>query len=56
MMVGLASRRWPWEAVLSRRLFFDREDLPAPWPELYRREWATPLLPSNTRHALVRGF
>jgi len=56
MMVGLASRRWRWEAVLSRRLFFDREDLPAPWPELYRREWATPLLPSNARHALVRGF
>ena len=56
MMVGLTDRRWSWRRVLSRRLFYNRIQLPEPWPELYRRDWTTPLLPSNARHRLLRAF
>jgi hypothetical protein len=56
MSLGLSDAPWTWKRVLSRRLFFDRIDLPEPWPVLYRREWTTPLLSSNTRHRLVRAF
>jgi len=38
------------------RLFYDRIELPEPWPMLYRREWTTPLLPANARHDLRRAF
>jgi transposase-like protein len=34
----------------------DRAQLPEPWPELYRRDWTTPLLDSNARHRLRRAF
>ena len=56
MLLGLSDAPWSWKRVLSRRLFFDRVDLPEPWPVLYRREWTTPLLSSNNRHDLVRAF
>ncbi len=55
-LLGLTDRRWNWRRVLSRRLFYNRTRLPEPWPELYRRDWTTPLLPSNARHRLLRAF
>lgn len=56
MRLGLTERRWRWRDVFRRRLFFGRHTLPDPWPELYRREWTTPQLPSNTVHALRYAF
>ena len=56
MMLGLATRPLRWRDVLRRRLFFGHYRLPEPWPELYRREWTTPLLRSNTVHALRYAF
>lgn len=56
MRLGLTDRRWNWKRVLSRRLFFDRIPMPEPWPMLYRRQWETPLLPSNARHDCRRAF
>lgn len=57
MKLGLTDRRWRWERVFSRRLFVDREPpLPDPLGDIYRREWTTPLLASNKRHALSRAF
>jgi len=56
MVVGLTSDRWTWKRVLSQRLFYDRTELPRPWPLLYRREWTTPILRSNARHNLARAF
>lgn len=52
MRVGLAGSAWSWTRVLSRRLFPAREELPGVWAQLYRREWTTPGLRSNTRHRL----
>jgi hypothetical protein len=56
MVLGLTDVNWTWKRVLSQRLFYDRTELPRPWPMLYRREWTTPILRSNTRHNLVRAF
>ena len=56
MRVGLAAEPWSWRWLLSRRLFPDRIPLPDPWNELYRRDWTTPVLPSNTRHRLRYAF
>ncbi len=56
LLLGLTETRWSWTRVLSRRLFYDRCELPAPWPTLYRREWTTPALPANARHDLLRAF
>jgi len=56
MLLGLTDQLWSWERVLARRIFFFREELPAPWGEIYRREWTTPLLGSNERHQLKRNF
>lgn len=56
MSLGLADSPWPFRRVLSRRLFFDRIRLPRPWPSLYRREWDTPILTANARHALKLAF
>ncbi len=56
MLVGLTDARWSWKRVLSRRLFYDRLELPDPWPVLYRRAWTTPLLASNARHDSIRAF
>ena len=50
MRLGLTDRPWRWERVLGRRLFPDREGLAGVWLDLYRRDWITPDLPSNTRH------
>jgi len=56
MLVGLTDRPWKWERVLGRRLFPDREKLGGTWLELYRRDWVTPELPSNTRHRKVYAY
>lgn len=56
MRLGLADEPWGWRRVLSRRLFPDRERLPGVWRELYRREWTTPVLRSNTRHRLRYAY
>ena len=56
MHLGLTDAPWTWKRVVARRLFFDRLRLPGSWPSLYRRGWITPVLPSNTRHALTRAF
>jgi len=56
MYLGLTEARWSWKRVLSRRLFYNRIELPGKWPLLYRREWTTPLLTSNATHQLLRAF
>jgi transposase-like protein len=56
MFLGLSDARWNWKRVLSRRLFYNRITLPANWPQLYRREWTTPLLAGNAGHRLLRAF
>jgi len=56
MHVGLTAERWPWRRVLARRLFPGRERMPHAWRDLYRRDWTTPILPSNTRHRLRHAF
>ena len=53
MRVGLTDSCWDWRRVLSRRLFVAREIVPAVWLELYRRDWTSPMLGSNTRHRLA---
>ena len=55
-LLGLTEGPWSWKRVLSRRLFFDREDPAEPWPLLYQRRWTTPLLQSNALHELQRNF
>jgi len=47
---------WPWDRLLARRLFPGRLPVPDSWMELYRRDWATPALVHNTRHALRLAF
>jgi hypothetical protein len=56
MKLGLTPVRWSWPRVFARRLFPAREILPDVWMELYRRDWTTPLLPSNTRHRLIHAY
>jgi hypothetical protein len=56
MRLGLAREPWEWRRVFARRLFPARERVPGVWQLLYRRGWTTPLLSSNTRHALTRAF
>jgi transposase-like protein len=56
MRLGLTRRPWTWAQVLARRLFPGREAVPAPWMDVYRRDWTTPELPSNTRHRLVHAY
>jgi transposase-like protein len=56
MRIGLTDEVWDWRRVLSRRLFPTRERLPAIWRELYRRDWISPMLPSNTRHRRLLAF
>ena len=56
MRLGLTDRPWTWERVLGRRLFADREKLDGMWLELYRRDWTTPELPSNTHHRRVFAY
>jgi hypothetical protein len=56
MRLGLTDRPWSWQRVLGRRLFPDGEGLGGVWLELYRRDWITPELPSNTRHRRVFAY
>lgn len=56
MRLGLTRRPWTWKMTLARRLFPARERLRGVWRELYRRQWTTPLLPSNRRHDLKLAF
>ena len=56
MRLGLTDRPWTWERVLGRRLFPVRENLCGTWLELYRRDWTTPELGSNTRHRKVFAY
>jgi hypothetical protein len=56
MRVGITREPWTWSRVLARRLFPDRLPLPDSWAAIYRREWITPALPSNTRHNLKLAF
>ena len=55
MRLGLATEPWSWRRTLARRLFPAREHLPRAWRDLYRRDWITPVLPSNTRHRLTHA-
>ena len=52
MRLGLAMEPWTWRGLLSRRLFPGRSDLCGVWRLLYRRDWTTPVLPTNLRHRL----
>jgi hypothetical protein len=56
MRLGLTQQRWSWPRVLARRLFAAREQVPRVWAELYRRQWTTPVLRSNTRHRLAHAY
>jgi hypothetical protein len=56
MKVGLTASRWSWPRVFARRLFPDRESPTELWLELYRRDWPTPVLPTNTRHRLIHAY
>jgi transposase-like protein len=53
MRARLTDRPWSWARVLGQRLFPRREGLRGVWLELYRRDWTTPQLGSNTRHRRV---
>ena len=55
MRLGLATEPWSWRRTMARRLFPARETLPRAWRDLYRRDWITPVLPSNTRHRLTHA-
>ncbi len=56
MRLGLATEPWTWRQVLSRRLFPAREEPTAIETTLYRREWFTPVLPSNRVHRLRQAY
>jgi hypothetical protein len=56
MQVGLTERQWGWEQVLAQRLFPDRMGLPPGWNKVYRRDWITASIGSNTVHRLVNAY
>jgi transposase-like protein len=56
MTVGLTLSRWSWHRVFARRLFPDRERPTEICLELYRRDWLTPVLPTNARHRLIHAY
>ena len=56
MRIGLTVEPWSWRRVLSRRLFPDRERLEGIELMIYRRDWITPVLNSNTRHRLKLAY
>jgi hypothetical protein len=56
MLLGLAEEPWSWSRVLGKRIFPSHICLHPSWAKLYRRDWITPELGRNTRHALVQAF
>jgi hypothetical protein len=56
MRKKVTSSEWSWQRVFARRLFPDRLPVPPSWLEIYRRDWTTPALASNTRHTLRLAF
>ena len=56
MLLGLADEPWSWSRVLARRLFPSHVPLPESWARLYRRDWITPELGTNSRHTLIQAF
>lgn len=56
MVLGLTDAPWSWDRVLSRRLFPSLTAVPRDWMRVYRREWVTPALGHNARHALSWAF
>ena len=56
MLLGLTDTPWAWTRVPGRRLFPSHIRLHPSWARLYRRDWTTPELGRNTRHALVQAF
>jgi len=52
MRLGLTGQPWNFRRVLSRRLFPDRVKIAGVPLAIYRRDWITPVLPSNIRHRL----
>jgi len=56
MLKRLTTTAWTWQRVFARRLFPDRLPVPASWQAIYRRDWITPSLRSNTRHALRLAY
>ena len=52
MRLGLTGVPWTWRELLSRRIYPGQVRLPGVWRDLYRRDWTTPVLPSNHRHRL----
>jgi hypothetical protein len=56
MRKHLTDERWTWERFFARRLFPDRLPVPPSWREIYRRNWITPALRTNTRHDLRLAF
>jgi len=56
MLKRLTTAAWSWKRVFARRLFPDRLPVPSSWQAIYRRDWTTPALASNTRHTLRLAF
>jgi len=52
MKLGLTDEPWHFKRVLSRRLFPERQKITGVALTIYRRDWITPVLPSNSRHRL----
>jgi len=51
MRLGLATSRWRWERVLTRRLFPARERVSESAVKLYRKRWTPHLPPLDRKHA-----
>jgi hypothetical protein len=51
MRLGLTDTRWPWERILSRRLFFAREQLSESTRAIYLKGWTTQLPELALKHA-----
>jgi hypothetical protein len=56
MELGLTRHRWDWAEVLARRLFPSRVEVPPAWMKVYRREWITRSIGSNTLHRCRFAF
>ena len=56
MRLHLTEAPWLWKRVAFQRLFPEREVIPHPWDEFYRRLWQTPLIGRNARHTLKLAY